>query len=382
MKLNPEEIKRYSRHLIMPEFGMEAQEKLKKSSVLVVGVGGLGCPLVMYLAAAGIGKIGLVDFDQVDISNLQRQVLYTTDDVGQLKAHSAKKRIEAMNLHIDVVAYTVPLNSKNAMEISEGYDLIIDGTDNFPTRYLVNDLCVLTGKKNVFGSIFRFDGQLTVFDGKNGPCYRCLYPDPPPPGMVPSCAEGGVLGILPGIVGVMQATEAIKILTDTGKSMIGRLILFDALLMQFREMKIQKNPTCPICSTKPSITELIDYEEFCGIKVIEENNEEVTENEIMSDTLKQIIDTDASSLFLLDVRNPQEWDICHIDGAYLIPLPDLSARISEVPQDKKIITICHSGKRSITALNLLKKVGIKKVQSLKGGVDEWANKIDSNMARY
>ncbi len=384
MKLNPEEIKRYSRHLIMPEFGMEAQEKLKESSVLIVGAGGLGCPLLLYLAAAGTGKIGLVDFDQVDVSNLQRQVLYTVDDVGKSKADSAKVRTQAMNPHVSVASYDVPLKSDNAMEISEGYDLIIDGTDNFPTRYLVNDLCVLTGKKNVFGSIFRFDGQLTVFDGKNGPCYRCLYPDPPPPGMVPSCAEGGVLGILPGIIGVMQATEAIKLLTDTGRSMLGRLVLFDALTMQFREVKIKKNPDCPICSEKPSITELIDYEEFCGTKVIgeKETNEE-TDDYIMVGHLKQALDgKNGSSLFLLDVRNPQEWDICYIEGAHLIPLPDLSSRINEIPQDKKIITICHSGRRSLTALNLLKGAGIKNVQSLKGGVEEWAQKIDPKMARY
>ena len=259
MKLTPEEIKRYSRHLIMPEFGMQAQEKLKDASVLIVGAGGLGCPLSIYLAAAGVGHIGLVDFDDVDISNLQRQILYTTDDVGESKAESAQKKIQAMNPHVKVTVYKEPLKSDNAMQIAEDYELIIDGTDNFPTRYLVNDLCVMTGKKNVFGSIFRFDGQLTVFDGRNGPCYRCLYPDPPPPGMVPSCAEGGVLGILPGIVGVMQATEAIKVLTGTGKSMVGRLILFDALTMNFREVKIKKNPECPVCSENPKITELIDY---------------------------------------------------------------------------------------------------------------------------
>ena len=382
MKLNPEEIKRYSRHLIMPEFGMQAQEKLKESSVLIVGAGGLGCPLVMYLAAAGVGRIGLVDFDEVDVSNLQRQVLYTTGDVGSSKADSAKARILAMNPHIEVTAYKVPLKSENAHEISESYDLVIDGTDNFPTRYLVNDLCVLTGKKNVFGSIFRFDGQLTVFDGKNGPCYRCLYPDPPPPGMVPSCAEGGVLGILPGIVGVMQATEAIKVLTGTGRSMVGRLVLFDALTMRFREVKIKKNPDCPICSSNPSITKLIDYEEFCGIQVIEEISDDLAEDEITAGSLKQMIDADGSSYFLLDVRSSQEWDICHIDGAHLIPLPDLSSRVDELPGGKKIVTICHTGRRSLTALNLLKGAGIKNVQSLKGGVEEWANKIDPQMARY
>ena len=384
MKLSPEEIKRYSRHLIMPEFGMQAQEKLKNSSVLIVGAGGLGCPLSIYLAAAGVGHIGIVDFDDVDVSNLQRQILYDVNDIGQSKAIAARKKMEAMNPHIEVSVYQVPLKSDNAMGIAKDYHLIIDGTDNFPTRYLVNDLCVITGKKNVFGSIFRFDGQLTVFDGKNGPCYRCLYPDPPPPGMVPSCAEGGVLGILPGMVGVMQASETIKALTQTGKSMVGRLILFDALTMKFREVKIKKNPECPVCSENPSITQLIDYEEFCGMKVLEdsESNSESAQNEITSGELKQMMDTQKDSFFLLDVRSSQEWDICHIENSTLIPLPDLSSHMNEVPQDKKVITICHTGRRSLTALNLLKDVGISNVQSLKGGVEEWATKIDPNMARY
>ena len=366
----------------MPEFGIQAQERLKSSSVLIVGAGGLGCPLSIYLAAAGVGRIGIVDFDIVDISNLQRQVIYNVDDVGQPKAEAAKQKIEAMNPNIKVSIYNVPFKSENAKEIAEEYQLIIDGTDNFPTRYLVNDLCVQTGKKNVFGSIFRFDGQLTVFDGKNGPCYRCLYPAPPPPGMVPSCAEGGVLGILPGIVGVMQAAETIKILTETGKSMVGRLLLFDALKMSFKEVRIKKNLECPVCSENPSIKELIDYEEFCGIKVVEKENEDIVKEEISAGELKKLLNTAPGKPYLLDVRSSQEWDICCIEGSSLIPLPELPSRLNEIPQEKPIITICHSGRRSLTALNLLKDSGIKNVQSLRGGIEEWASKIDPQMARY
>ena len=383
MELNREEIKRYSRHLIMPEFGKQAQEKLKSSSVLIVGAGGLGCPLSIYLAAAGVGHIGIVDFDVVDISNLQRQIIYSTDDVGRPKAETAKQKIEAMNPNIKVSVYNISFRSENAKEIAQEYQLIIDGTDNFPTRYLVSDLCVQTGKKNVFGSIFRFDGQLTVFGGKNGPCYRCLYPDPPPAGMVPSCAEGGVLGILPGIVGVMQATETIKILTGTGQSMVGRLLLFDALKMKFKEVRIKKNPECPVCSENPTIKELIDYEEFCGVKVIEEENKDsAKEEEISVGELKRLFDASSEKPYLLDVRNPQEWDICYIEGSFLIPLPELSSRLNEIPQERRIITICHSGRRSLTALDILKGIGLKNVQSLRGGVEEWALKIDPQMARY
>ena len=360
----------------MPEFGLEAQEKLKSSSVLIIGAGGLGCPLSIYLAAAGVGHIGIVDFDNVDLSNLQRQILYTTEDVGKPKAEMAKKRILQMNPNLKVSTYKVPLTSQNAKEISKDYELIIDGTDNFPTRYLVNDLCVQTGKKNVFGSIFRFDGQLTIFDGKNGPCYRCLYPDPPPPGMVPSCAEGGVLGILPGIVGVMQATEAIKLLTGIGKNMTGRLIIFDALTMKFKEVKIRKDPSCPVCSENPSIKELIDYEEFCGVKVIEDEPQN-DELEISAGKLNQRLSGAKEDIFLLDVRNPQEWDICYIEGSSLIALAELPDKLNDVPKDKEIITICHSGRRSLKAISILKENGFEgKMYSLKGGIEEWASKID------
>ena len=381
INLSAEELKRYSRHLIMPELGLEGQKKLKQGSVLIIGSGGLGCPLSLYLAAAGVGKIGLVDFDTVDFSNLHRQILFSADDVGQPKAEIAKKRLKEVNPNVEVITYNVPFKAENAMDIAKDYDILIDGTDNFPTRYLVNDLAALTGKKNVFGSIFRFDGQLTVFDAKNGPCYRCLYPDPPPAGMVPNCAEGGVLGILPGIVGVMQATEAIKLLTGTGKSMIGRLLLFDALQMSFKEVKVRKNPNCPLCSDKATITKLIDYEEFCGVKVIEEKKDN-TALEITVGQLKQALDTDSTPFFLLDVRNPQELDICKIENSVMIPLNQLGDRVNEVPKDKKIITICHTGRRSLTALDILKKAGISNVQSLKGGVEDWATKIDPTMARY
>ena len=379
--LTPEEIKRYSRHLIMPEIGMEGQEKLKNSSVLIIGSGGLGCPLSLYLAAAGVGKIGLVDFDTVDFSNLHRQILFSANDVGKSKADTAKKRLHEVNPNVEVITYNVPFKSDNAKQIAEGYDILIDGTDNFPTRYLVNDLAVLTGKPNVFGSIFRFDGQLTVFDAKQGPCYRCLYPEPPPVGMVPNCAEGGVLGILPGIVGVMQATEAIKLITGSGKPMIGRLLIFDALQMGFKEVKVRKNPNCPICSSKATIKELIDYEEFCGVKVIDEVVDN-TSLEISVGELKQAIDKNPSQYYLLDVRNPQEWDICYIEKSVMIPLGELANRVNEIPKDRKIITICHTGRRSLTALNTLKLAGITNVKSLKGGVEDWATKIDPTMARY
>ncbi len=381
MDLTSEEIKRYSRHLIMPELGMEGQKKLKSGSVLIVGAGGLGCPLAMYLSAAGIGKIGIVDFDVVDFSNLQRQVMYTTDDVGKPKVEVAQKRIQQMNPNTKVSVYNVPFKSNNAEEIAEEYEVLIDGTDNFPTRYMVNDLAVQTGKKNVFGSIFRFDGQLTVFDGKNGPCYRCLYPDPPPPGMVPSCAEGGVLGILPGIVGVMQATETIKVITGIGNPMVGHLLLFDALQMSFRKVKIKKDPKCPVCSENPTIKELIDYEQFCGVQVIPQEKVENEEQEITPIELKEKLDR-GEEIYLLDVRNPQEWDICYIENSTLVPLPELTSRLSEIPPDKNIVSICHTGKRSMAAIEVLKDAGIVNVLSLRGGIEEWAAQIDPQMARY
>ncbi len=379
--LNNEEIQRYARHLILPEFGKKSQEKLKNSSVLIIGAGGLGCPLALYLAAAGVGKIGLVDFDNVDVSNLQRQVLYTIDDVGHSKAENAKKRILAMNPFVDVQTYKVPFKADNAMQIAEGYDLLIDGTDNFPTRYLVNDVSILTKRKNIFGSIFRFDGQVTVFGG-DGPCYRCLYPDPPPPGFVPNCAEGGVLGVLPGMVGVMQANEAIKVLTGIGEVLSGRLVLFDALNMKFKEVKIKKDPECKLCSSKATVKELIDYEEFCGIPAIQPDNSNSNESdEISVGVLNQYLSQN-KNIYLLDVRNPNELDICTIKGSNFIPLSELQERYSEVPNQKQVITICHHGMRSQKAMNILKENGFTDVKSVAGGIDDWAQKIDPTMARY
>ncbi|RME93211.1 MAG: molybdopterin-synthase adenylyltransferase MoeB [Candidatus Hydrogenedentota bacterium] len=382
MELTHEEIRRYSRHLIMPEFGMAAQKKLKAASVLIIGAGGLGCPLAQYLAAAGVGKLGIVDFDVVDFSNLQRQVLYTTADVGKPKAEVAKARIEAMNPNVKVQTYTVPFKSDNAMEIAEGYDVIIDGTDNFPTRYLVNDLCVLTGRTNVFGSIFRFDGQVTVFNAKEGPCYRCLYPDPPPPGMVPSCAEGGVLGILPGVVGVMQATEAIKVITGIGEPLIGRLVIFDALKMKFRELKIRKNPDCPVCGEHPTVKELIDYEQFCGVNVEGEDLSLMDEDVQMTVFDLQDKLEDGEKPYLLDVRTPQEYEICHFEDSKLIPLDELPNRINEVPLDEEVVVLCHHGNRSMRAIEFMKQAGYKKLKNLAGGIDAWAMHIDKDMPRY
>ena len=385
IELNKDEIKRYSRHLIMPEFGMKAQKKLKAASVLIVGAGGLGCPLAQYLGAAGVGKLGIVDFDVVDYSNLQRQILYTTEDVGKYKAEVTKARVQEMNPNVEVEVYKTAIKSHNALEISKDYDIIIDGTDNFPTRYLVNDLCVITGKTNVFGSIFRFDGQVTVFSAKDGgPCYRCLYPDPPPAGMVPNCAEGGVLGILPGVVGVMQATEAIKVITGIGDSLIGRLLIFDALDMKYRELKIRKDSSCPVCSEKqPTVTELIDYEAFCGVPVgdQEEETKDIVDLEITAKDLKSDLEK-GKNYYLLDVRNPNEYEICLIDGSNKIPLGDLVNHLNEVPQDQEVITICHHGRRSLTALYTLRENGFNNVKSLRGGVDAWAMQVEPEMARY
>jgi len=381
-KLTNEEIKRYSRHLIMPEVGMKGQLKMRDASILMIGAGGLGSPLGLYLAAAGIGKLGIVDFDVVDFSNLQRQVLYTTDDVGKSKAEMAKARLLAMNPHIEIEVFNTPFRSDNAMEISKDYDIIIDGTDNFPTRYLVNDLCVLTGKYNVFGSVFRFDGQATVFGAKDGPCYRCLYPDPPPAGMVPSCSEGGVLGILPGIIGIMQATEAIKLITGEGNPLIGRLLTFDALAMSFKELKVKKDPDCPICSSKRTINELIDYEQFCGVSLHGDAQQYVAEGmEVSPEELKESIDAGKKQI-LLDVRTPEEAEICILEGSKVVPLAKLASHLNELPTDEEIVVICKVGSRSLDAVRMLHGWGYKKVKSLQGGLDRWAAKIDPDMPRY
>lgn len=389
MGLTNEQVKRYSRHLIMPEVGVEGQEKLINSSVLCIGAGGLGSPLALYLAAAGVGHLGVLDFDVVDFSNLQRQIIHSEKTVGELKVESAKKRILELNSDIKVTTYNEMLTSENAMEIIKDYDVIVDGTDNFATRYLVNDSCVLLGKPNVYGSIFRFEGQVSVFDAKKGPCYRCLYPEPPPPGLVPSCAEGGVLGILPGIIGTLQAAEAVKLIIEQGNPLIGRLLFLDVLEMQPREMKLRKDPNCPICGENATIKELIDYEEFCGIGRGELGQEETTQREdseedvleINIDQFKEIRDN-GNSVVVLDVREYHEYDICNIEGSVLIPLGEIADRIDELNEDDEIIVHCHHGGRSMKATQFLKDKGFKNVKNLAGGIDAWAEKYDPDMPRY
>ncbi len=377
--LSNEEILRYSRHLIMPEVGMAGQLKIKAAKVLCVGTGGLGSPLTMYLAAAGVGTLGIVDFDVVDYTNLQRQIVHSTADVGRKKLDSAADKLKAINPFVNIVKHDTLLNSSNALEIFKDYDIIADGTDNFPTRYLVNDACVLTGKPNVYASIFRFEGQASVFATKDGPCYRCLYPEPPPPGLVPSCAEGGVLGILPGLLGVIQATETIKLILKSGDPLIGRLLLVDALAMKFRELKLRKNPECPACGTHPTIKELIDYNEFCGIRG-EEVTVEPTSGDIQVEELKKRLDR-GDDLFILDVREPHEYQICNING-HLIPLGDLPKRVSELDSSKEIIAHCRSGVRSAKAVDFLKQAGFKKVHNLAGGILAWADRVDPKMPKY
>ena len=380
VKLSKDEIQRYSRHLIMPEVGMEGQLKLKRARVLTIGTGGLGAPLGLYLAAAGVGHLGLVDFDVVDSSNLQRQVTFTTADVGKPKSEAAKARLSALNPAIDIVSYETRLTSDNALDLFRDYDIIVDGTDNFPTRFLVNDACVLLGKPNVYGSIFRFEGQATVFGYPGGPCYRCLYPEPPPPGLVPSCAEGGVLGVLPGIVGSIQAMETIKLILGAGDPLVGRLLLFDALAMRFRELKLRRNPDCPMCGDHRTITKLIDYEEFCGIR-----GEEAP---AMTDGIPEITATELKArqdrgdkLFILDVREPHEYQICNLNGK-LIPLGELPRRVNELDSSVEMVVHCRSGKRSADAIHFLQTAGFKKLWNLKGGVLAWADEVDPRMPKY
>jgi molybdopterin/thiamine biosynthesis adenylyltransferase/rhodanese-related sulfurtransferase/molybdopterin converting factor small subunit len=380
--LSNEEIKRYSRHLIMPEVGIEGQRKLKAAKVLCIGAGGLGSPAAMYLAAAGVGTLGIVDFDTVDFSNLQRQILHGTPDVGRPKLASAKDRLNALNPNVRIETYETALTSQNALELFEPYDIILDGTDNFPTRYLVNDACVLLGKPNAYGSIFRFEGQASVFGAKDGPCYRCLYPEPPPPGLVPSCAEGGVLGVLPGIVGVIQATEAIKLIIGVGEPLIGRFLIFDALRMKFRELKLRKDPDCPVCGTHPSVTSLIDYEQFCG--VVPAAPEPATVNnaaEITSVELKQRLDR-GDRLKIVDVREPNEYQINRIAGSVLIPLGDVPKRYNELDPDEEIVVQCKMGGRSAKAADFLRSVGYKRVLNLKGGILDWIDKVDPTQPKY
>jgi len=377
--LTNDEILRYSRHLIMPEVGMEGQQKLKAARVLCIGAGGLGSPLALYLAAAGVGTLGIVDFDVVDFTNLQRQIIHSTADVGRKKLDSAAEKLKAINPFVNVKKIETRLSSANALDLFRDFDIIADGTDNFPTRYLVNDACVLTGKPNVYGSIFRFEGQASVFATEEGPCYRCLYPEPPPPGLVPSCAEGGVLGILPGLVGVMQATEVIKLILGAGEPLIGRLLLIDALGMKFRELKLRKNPDCPACGTHPTITQLIDYNEFCGIRG-EEKPVETGIPEMQVEELKRRLDA-GENLYVLDVREPHEYQICNI-GGHLIPLGDLPKRVNELDSSRDIVAHCRSGVRSAKAVGFLQQAGFKKVHNLAGGILAWADRIDPKMPKY
>ena len=381
-ELTNEEIKRYSRHLIMPEVGVEGQKKLKASKVLCIGAGGLGSPAAMYLAAAGVGTLGIVDFDTVDFSNLQRQILHGTPDVGRSKLASAKDRLNAINPNVTIETYETALTSQNALELFAPYDVILDGTDNFPTRYLVNDACVLLGKPNAYGSIFRFEGQASVFATKDGPCYRCLYPEPPPPGLVPSCAEGGVLGVLPGIIGVIQATETIKLIIGVGEPLVGRFMIYDALKMKFRELKLRKDPDCPVCGTHPTVTTLIDYEQFCG--VVPAAPEPVAVNhatEITSVELKQRMDR-GDTLKIVDVREPNEYQINRIPGSELIPLGDVPNRYAELNKTDEIVVHCKMGGRSAKAADFLRSVGFTRVLNLKGGILDWVEKVDPSQPKY
>jgi adenylyltransferase/sulfurtransferase len=382
LTLSKDEILRYSRHLIVPEVGMEGQLKLKAAKVLLVGTGGLGAPLGLYLAAAGIGRIGLVDFDVVDFTNLQRQVIHFTKDVGRPKIDSAAEKMQAINPYVEIVKHEVALSSDNAMEILKDYDLVVDGTDNFPTRYLVNDACVLLGKPNVYGSIFRFEGQATVFAYPGGPCYRCLYPEPPPPGLVPSCAEGGVLGILPGTIGLIQATETVKLILGIGEPLVGRLLLYDALGMRFRELKLRKNPECPICGDHRTITRLIDYHQFCGVPQQPAKQEsQLTESEIEVTEVKEKLDR-GDKFVLIDVREPHEHQICHIAAAKLIPLGEIGKRLGELDPEADIVIHCKSGMRSARACGILRAAGFKHVRNMKGGILAWSDQVDPSVPKY
>jgi sulfur-carrier protein adenylyltransferase/sulfurtransferase len=375
--LNRDEMLRYSRHLIMPEVGVAGQERLKAARVLCIGAGGLGSPVSLYLAAAGVGTIGIVDFDVVDASNLQRQVLFTTDDVGKPKVEQAAKRLQALNPNINIRQFNTKLTSANALELFREFDLIADGTDNFATRYLVNDACVLTGKPNVYASIFRFEGQASIFANPSGPCYRCLYPEPPPPGLVPSCAEGGVLGVLPGLLGVIQATEVIKLILGKGDALIGRLLLVDALEMKFRELKLNKDPECPVCGTHPTVTALIDYEQFCSVRGEETA---LAIPEIQPQELKRRLDA-GEKVFVLDVREPHEYQIANLGGK-LIPLGELPQRMGELDKDREIIAHCKAGGRSAKAVEMLQKAGFRKVINLAGGITAWSDKVDPTVPKY
>lgn len=378
--LSHEEIQRYSRHLLLPEVGLEGQKKLKAASVLIIGAGGLGSPIAMYLAAAGIGCIGLVDMDIVEASNLQRQIIHGTDNVGELKIESARRSIARINPFVNVNIYQDKFTTDNAMDIARDYDIIIDGTDNFPTRYLVNDVCVLLGKPTVYGSIFRFEGQASVFSAKHGPCYRCLYPEPPPEGLVPNCAEGGVIGVLPGMIGTIQANEAIKLILGEGLPLYNRLLVLDALDMRFRELSIHKNPHCQICGTNPTITQLIDYQHFCGITP-KSDTPAITQEQLI--TAKQLAEKlSGESIQLIDVRSAEEHAICAIPDSLLIPLTELPFRLHEINREAEVIIYCKSGVRGSKAVNLLNDEGFSKVKNLAGGIKAWATEVDEAMPTY
>ena len=385
-ELSPKELSRYARHLSLPEVGRQGQTRLKNSRVLIVGVGGLGSPVALYLAAAGVGTLGLVDFDEVDITNLQRQILHGTEEIGKPKLESAKKRISSVNPNVQIVKHSCRLDSHNALEILENYDVVVDGTDNFPTRYLVNDACVLLGKPNVYGSIFRWEGQVSVFAKDGGPCYRCLFREPPPPGLVPNCAEAGVLGVLPGVVGSLQALEVIKLILDEGDSLVGRLLIFDALELKWREVKLKRNPDCPVCGDEPTQKELIDYDVFCGLQG--------EQSEDPRDSLKRFCEMEPSQLkdqlgsnnppFVLDVRESFEWDIVNLGdfGSYLIPLGELDQRIDEIPDDREIVVHCRSGVRSAKAANILADNGFSGLHNLSGGILGWIDEVDKSLPKY
>jgi adenylyltransferase/sulfurtransferase len=381
-ELTTDDLQRYSRHLLLPEVGEEGQRRLKAARVLCVGTGGLGSPLALYLAAAGVGTLGLVDFDVVDSSNLQRQIIHSTRDIGRKKLDSAEEKLKALNPALNVVKHETMLTSANALEILKDYDVVADGTDNFPTRYLVNDACVLLGKPNAYGSIFRFEGQASVFAAKDGPCYRCLYPEPPPPGLVPSCAEGGVLGVLPGLLGVIQATETLKLILGKGEPLIGRLLLVDALNMRFRELKLRKNPDCPVCGPHPTVTKLIDYEQFCGIAPAAKQDEAVVNGipQMRVKDLKRRIDA-GEDLFILDVREPFEYQIANIGGR-LIPQNDVAQRLAEIDRGREIIVQCKTGRRSQRIAEFLKESGYPQVVNLAGGIAAWSDEIDPSVPKY
>jgi molybdopterin/thiamine biosynthesis adenylyltransferase/rhodanese-related sulfurtransferase len=382
MELTREEILRYSRHLLMPEVGLEGQRKLKASSVLVIGTGGLGSPVSMYLAAAGVGRIGLVDYDVVEMTNLQRQIAHGTSTIGESKVVSARNRLRDINPFIQIDTYDEPFISENAFQIAESYDLIIDGTDNFPTRYLTNDVCVMTGKPNIYGSIFRFEGQVSVFWAEKGPCYRCLFPEPPPPGLVPSCADAGVFGVLPGTIGTLQATEALKLILGIGEPLIGRLLLYDALAMRLEELHLKKNPNCKVCSDSPEITELIDYEAFCGVPARDLGGERLaSEWEIEPRQLAEKLDH-GEHLRLIDVREPHELEISRIDGEELIPLGSLASEMHKLDSAEEIVLFCRSGSRSARALELLASAGFRKLKNLRGGINAWADQVDPSLPKY